>query len=312
MDHDQLFKDLLTTFFVEFLELFFPKMAAELDRESIQFLDKELSTDLGAGEKLEVDLLVKVQLRGKETFILIHVENQASAQADFPKRMFRYFSLLHLKHDLPIYPIAIFSYDRPLTPAVDVFALELFELAILRFQFQAIQLNRLSWRDYLSKPNPVASALMTKMNFTTAERPRVKLECLRMMLTLKYDPARTELISKFMKSYLGLTHAEQVVYNNEIQTIDPQEQELVMVYMNEWEERGFERGITQGRTEALTGAVVRQLHRRFGELPTDLVQSIGQLSADESNALIEALLDFTSLADAHVWLANHTQARTAK
>ena len=34
IDHDRLFKELLTTFFVEFLELSFPKLAASLERDS--------------------------------------------------------------------------------------------------------------------------------------------------------------------------------------------------------------------------------------------------------------------------------------
>jgi hypothetical protein len=45
IDHNRLFKDLLTTFFTEFLELFFLRMAAELDRSSTEFLDKGRSTD---------------------------------------------------------------------------------------------------------------------------------------------------------------------------------------------------------------------------------------------------------------------------
>ena len=39
MDHDRLFKELLTTFFVEFLELFFPETLPYLDRDSVEFLD---------------------------------------------------------------------------------------------------------------------------------------------------------------------------------------------------------------------------------------------------------------------------------
>ena len=125
MDHDRLFKELLTMWFVEFIELFFPKLAAELDRGSIEFLDKEIFNDLSSGEPYEVDLLVKVRLRGREMYILIHIENQATWRADFPRRMFEYFALLLKKLGLPIYPIAIFSYDsRPLTPAADRFEIE--------------------------------------------------------------------------------------------------------------------------------------------------------------------------------------------
>ncbi|HWE03280.1 MAG TPA: hypothetical protein VG326_12800 [Tepidisphaeraceae bacterium] len=178
MDHDRLFKELLTTFFVEFIELFFPKVAAALDRESIEFLDKEIFIDLGSRERNEVDLAAKVRLLSKEAYILIHVENQAYWQFGFPRRMFDYFAPLHRKFDMPVYPIAIFSYDRPLTPAVDRYEVVAFDLSVLQFQFRSIQLNRMNWRDFLSKPNPVAGALMTKMNIEPTDRPRVKLECL--------------------------------------------------------------------------------------------------------------------------------------
>jgi hypothetical protein len=41
IDHDQLFKQLLSTFFFEFLELFFPQVAAAIDPDSITFLPQE-------------------------------------------------------------------------------------------------------------------------------------------------------------------------------------------------------------------------------------------------------------------------------
>ncbi|MFN7566977.1 MAG: flagellar assembly protein H, partial [Microcystis sp.] len=37
IDHDRLFKELISTFFVEFIELFFPQLIDYLDRDSITF-----------------------------------------------------------------------------------------------------------------------------------------------------------------------------------------------------------------------------------------------------------------------------------
>jgi hypothetical protein len=42
MDHDRLFKLLLRTFFMEFLALFLPEVAAYVEPGSVEFLDKEL------------------------------------------------------------------------------------------------------------------------------------------------------------------------------------------------------------------------------------------------------------------------------
>ena len=106
MDHDRLFKELLTTFFWEFLELFVSDLVPHLERDSLVFLDKEVFTDVTAGERHEVDLLVRGRFLGQEAFLLVHVEHQAQPQVHFAARMFGYFARLHASHGLPVYPIA--------------------------------------------------------------------------------------------------------------------------------------------------------------------------------------------------------------
>ena len=77
-----------------------------------------------------------------------------------------------------------------------------------RFQFRVIQLNRLKWRDYVATPTPVATALMSKMQI--ARRDRVKMQCLRLIVTLRLDPARSQLIAGFVRTYLQMTRLELV------------------------------------------------------------------------------------------------------
>src|SRR5688500_17601448 len=111
VDHDRLFKELLTTFFMEFLELFLPEVAAYVDPDSIGFLDKEVFTDVTAGEKYEADIVARAKFRGRDAFFLIHVEDQSYDMAGFPRRMFHYTARFDEKYALPVYPIALFSYD---------------------------------------------------------------------------------------------------------------------------------------------------------------------------------------------------------
>jgi hypothetical protein len=92
IDHDRLFKELISTFFVEFIELFFPQLIDYLDRESITFLDKEVFTDVTEGERHESDLVAQVKFRGKESFLLIHVEAQERSRKWFNRRMFTYLA----------------------------------------------------------------------------------------------------------------------------------------------------------------------------------------------------------------------------
>lgn len=51
IDHDRLFKELLTTFFKEFMELFFPEAHALIDYVDLRFLTQEIFTDVTEGKK---------------------------------------------------------------------------------------------------------------------------------------------------------------------------------------------------------------------------------------------------------------------
>ena len=300
VDHDRLFKQLLTVFFADFVDLFLPQVAAGLDRSAAtQFLDKEVFTDVAAGDRHEVDLLARVRLRGGDACILVHVENQSSARADFARRMFHYYARLDAKFRLPVYPVAVFSYDRPLAPAPHVHAAELFGLPVLRFEFHPVQLNALDWRAFLRTPNPVAAGLMAKMRVAPADRPHVKAQCARMIATLRLDPARSQLIWAFMNRYLDLTAAELAVYHQDMQNFAPDEQAFVLEIENEWTRMGR----VEGRVEGQVGTLTRQLRRRFGDVPADLADAIGRLTSDRLDGLADALLEFASMADAQAWVA---------
>ncbi|MDB9319173.1 DUF4351 domain-containing protein [Nodularia spumigena] len=298
IDHDRLFKELLTTFFVEFLELFLPEVLTYLEQDSIEFLDKEVFTDVTAGERYEADLIVKAKFLGQDSCFLIHVENQSSKQASFDKRMFRYFSRLYEKFDIPVYPIVLLSYDSPKTPETNVHQVAFPHKVILQFNYDVIQLNQLNWRDFLRQQNPVATALMAKMNIAPAERRQVKFECLRLLATLKLDPARMRLISGFIDTYLRLSPQEQELLQDDIDTIEPRQQEEVMEIVTSW----MEEGIEQGKQQATLSLVMRLLPRRVGTLTPELEARVQQLSLTQLEDLSVALLDFSSVEDLTVWL----------
>jgi hypothetical protein len=205
IDHDRLFKEIISSFFLEFLELFLPDVCSYIEPESIVFLDKEIFTDITAGDRHEADLVVRARFKGKDSFFLIHVENQAQHQEKFNQRMFCYFARIYEKYQLPVYPVVVFSYDKPRQPQPSEHRVGFPDLEVLEFRYRVIQLNQLDWRDFVKSENAVASALMAKMNVATKDRPRVKVECMRMLATLKLDPAKLRLIWGFVERYLDLT-----------------------------------------------------------------------------------------------------------
>src|SRR5439155_932255 len=142
---------------------------------------------------------------------------------------------------------------------------------------------------------PVAAALMAKMRIAPEDRPRVKLECLRILATLRLDPARLTLVRTFVDAYLNLNEREMRVYDDELKTIDPPEREAVMQIVNEWEARGMQR--------ASVAIILRLLGRRFGTVPAEMEARLRELPAEKLETLAEDLLDFTALADLEAWLA---------
>jgi hypothetical protein len=283
---------------VEFLELFVPQVANKINRDTVRFLTQEYFADLTTGEKKIIDLLAEVQLEGQETGFLIHVENQASSISDFCRRIFFYFALLHKNYLKPIYPIVVFSFDTPYREEPHQYQIELEGLKVVEFNFLPIQLNRLNWRDYLNQQNPVAAALMAKMRIDAKDRSRVKVECLRLLATLKLDPARTQLISGFVDTYLRLNQSEEQIFQIELSTLEEREQEDVMQIVTSWMEQGIERGIERG--ERLL--ILRQLNRRVGALDSVTENQVVNLSLAQLDLLGEALLDFSGMADLQDWL----------
>jgi hypothetical protein len=85
IDHDRLFKELLSTFFIEFLELFIPEIASTIEPGSMQFLQQEYFVDLTSGDEKVIDLLVEVKQAGTEMAFLVHLEAQATSEANFSR-----------------------------------------------------------------------------------------------------------------------------------------------------------------------------------------------------------------------------------
>jgi hypothetical protein len=170
--------------------------------------------------------------------------------------------------------------------------------------FYSIQLNRLNWRDYLNQANPVAAALMSKMKIAQSDRPKVKAECLRVLVTLRLNPAKTRLISRFVDTYLRLNSVEEQVFQTEVDKMELVERETIMQITTSWEEKGIEKGIEQGARQEARSLILRLLTRRVGQLPEAILAQVNELPIEQLEALGEALLDFVDLSDLQAWLAS--------
>ncbi|MEW5323540.1 Rpn family recombination-promoting nuclease/putative transposase [Geobacillus thermoleovorans] len=262
IDHDRLFKELLSTFFEEFVLLFFPRVYEHVDFHHLSFLSEEVLTDVTAGEKHRVDLLVETKLKGEDGLIIVHIEHQSYTQPTFSERMFIYFSRLFQKHRRRILPIAIFSYDAA-RDEPSSFTVEFPFLTVLDFRFLTVELRQLPWREYIRQDNPVAAALLSKMGYNEDERIEVKKEFLRMLVRLELDEAKQRLLFGFFETYLRLSDEEEIRLRNEVNTMEEKEAAKVMELMVSYEQRGMEKGIEKGMETAKMDVAKRMLAKGY-------------------------------------------------
>jgi predicted transposase YdaD len=78
--------------------------------------------------------------------------------------------------------------------------------------------------------------------------------------------------------------------------------ELVPVTQTRFYREVKQEGHREGREEEARSLILRQLSRRFGEIPPQAQTQIEQLNLEQMESLAEALLDFSAIADLWSWL----------
>jgi len=97
-----------------------------------------------------------------------------------------------------------------------------------------------NWREFIQKDNPVAAALLSKMNYTEEERVQVKLEFLRMISRMELNTNEMKLIYGFFDNYLKLNEKEEKQMREEIKNLPDEEREDVLYLPNSYLDKGIE------------------------------------------------------------------------
>jgi predicted transposase YdaD len=145
---------------------------------------------------------------------------------------------------------------------------------------------------------------MAKTKIARRDRPTVKAQCLRLLVILKLDPAKMQLISGFVDTYLNLNPQEKSIFQSEISTIDLEEREQIMQITTTWEQKGIVKGREEGKVEGQSNTILRLLNRKLGNLPEEISTQIKSLEQNQLDLLTEDLLDFATFDDLDRWLNN--------
>ena len=304
--HDRLFKNLFRTFFRDLLALADGELAAGLPSGEIAFLEKELSLDLPAGERREVDLLAAIPGAAGITQLLVHLEIERRFRSRIGRRLWRYWLLLHLRHPEPLVSCVIFLRGGPPGPTWAVHVETARGREVARFSYLSFGLSRLPAETLLARPEPLAWGLAALARPGAMGRVRLKLELLRRIAGAKMGGLQRSLLINCVETYLQLTGREAAEFDIQRARDSPEVETMELTWADQIEakgiEKGRERGIEEGREKGIEEGLERGLERLRQTVLRQLGQRFGSVSPAQRRRLeaIRSLDELGAIAD-RIW-----------
>jgi len=289
--HDPLFKRLLQRFFVDFLRLVAPEVAARLDLSAPVFLDKELLLPGDPGSRV-VDLLARIPLlveRGR--VLLVHVEIEARARRGMGERLREYHRWIQSRHSGQILSIVVYLRGGRGGVREEIAREDLAGPGLPGFRYLSFGLERCLAAAYLSRPEPLAWALAALMNPAPNRRAHLKLDCLRRVAGTSLDDAGQIELVNCIETYLQLTPEEAEEFAS-LGSLKDRRTHIVSTSLFTWTDRvGIE-----GEKKGMRRVLLALLQARFGALPDDVRQRVEKIrSEDRLSRLATKVLTARSL-----------------
>lgn len=289
--HDPLFKRLLQRFFVDFLRLVAPDVAARLDLAAPVFLDKELLLAGDPGSRV-VDLLVRIPLLGdKERTLLVHVEIEARARRGMGERLREYHRWIQSRHPGQILSIVIYLRGGSGGVREEVAREDLAGPGLPGFHYLSFDLERCLATDYLSRPEPLAWALAALMNPAPRSRARLKFDCLLRINGASLDDEGRQQLANCVESYVQLS-PEEVEELASLGSLKDRRTQIMSTSLFTWTDRVE----IEGEKKGMRRVLLDLLQERFGPIPDDIRQRVEKIrSEDRLTRLTRKVLTARSL-----------------
>ncbi|HFC12986.1 MAG TPA: hypothetical protein ENJ56_09110, partial [Anaerolineae bacterium] len=200
--HDRIFKEFFHRFLPDFVHIFFPEMAAQLNFATLTFVTQELMVNLPQRILRITDVVAEVETwSGDPQVIIVLVEVEANRPAPLPQRMFEYYGLLRLLLQKPIFPIAFLPLHKG-GVGWRLYQEELFGRKLGCLHYGQVGLRDLLSPTYLASQNPVAAALAVLMDDPANAASQLKLSALQRVHTSQLTEGDKLYLIEVMETYL--------------------------------------------------------------------------------------------------------------
>jgi predicted transposase/invertase (TIGR01784 family) len=249
--------------------------------ESAEVLKSELSI-----EPIRADSVILLKLQSQ----ILHLEFQVKLDSEppLPLRMLDYWVRLYRLYRLPIRQVVVLL--RP--PAEGTVIESVFVLGTTRHEYQVLCMWEQDPSIFLED-----IALLPLATLAATQSPEQLLnQVAQRVSTIESTQQRRE-ASAYVQLLAGLRFDKTL-----IRQVFREDIMRESVIYQEIQQEGEERGILKGKLEGEQTVILRQLARRVGDVSPELQSQIQSLSLYQLEALADALLDFSTLADLRTWL----------
>ena len=320
-DYDSPWKDIIESFFPEFISFYFPQTRHEIDWEKgYEFLDNELrqiAHDAILGRRY-VDKLVRLwRLNGGEEWVLVHVEVQTGQEQEFAERMYVYNNRIYDKYRKKVVSFAVLA-DDSATWRPDRFRYELWGCQVsLRYPVAKL----IDWRDrpeeMLQSDNIFGAVTLAHIRMLETKgdipgRLRWKVILSQGLYELGYEQEEVEYLFRFIDWLMFLPPEMNQQYYRAMTTYEETgRKRFVSIFEEMGMKKGMEEGIEKGREEGIEQGLRQTIQQaveiRFETLPDDIRERIDALSsADALRSLHRAVLTAESIEQIRTTLHSMT------
>jgi len=284
-DYDSPWKDILETYFRQFLAFFFPLIEKDLNWEKgYEFLDKEFQSIVKEAEtgRKYLDKLIRVWRKDDlETWLLIHIEVQGTRETDFSERMYVYNYRTYDKYRRPVASLAVLT-DESVLWRPDRFGYEIWGCEVsLRFPVVKILDYNKREEKLLQDKNPFALIVLSQLKAMETRsdleaRARLKFDLVKRLYQKGYSKKDVIQLFSFIDWVMSLPQKfSRRFWDNLISF----EEEYKMPYVTSVERIGIEKGIEKGMLSEAREMVLEALDIRFSSnVPGDVHKKINALN----------------------------------
>ena len=279
-DFDSPWKDILESYFAEFMAFFFPQAYVDIDwSKKYESLDTELQQIVQDSElgKRMVDKLVNVCLKnGEESWILIHIEIQSQRDTSFAKRMYVYNYRIFDRYDRFVISLAVLGDEHPSwKPSQFGYNMWGFKVGI---EFPIIKLldYRDRWSELEESQNPFAIVVMAHLKTQETsnsyeDRKRWKSNLAKLLYKRNHE---RDYIIQLLKFIDWIMYLPDELNKNFWQEVREYGEENLMPYVLSIERIAFKEGMQEEGQRLL----IQTLNIKFEAIPVSLIDKINSIN----------------------------------